>query len=57
MDIQPKLGGVVKLYFHYYYKIYNLRYDALKFGRKIQGKPTNNIMMNSFKIIHSYNTS
>ena len=35
MEIQPKLGGVVKICFYFGYKIYILRDIALKFGRLI----------------------
>ena len=42
MDIQPKLGGVVKIHFCFSYKLDILRDDGIKFGRSIHCNPTNN---------------
>ena len=50
MDIQPKLGGVVKKLFNFGNKIFIFRDNGLKFCRLIKCNPTNDTMMESFKI-------
>ena len=45
LDLQPKVGGVVKLSPHFGYKIGIFRETILKFGRLIQCNPSKNYIM------------
>ena len=53
MDMQPKLGGVVKVRFYFGYKIDIIKDNGIKFNRSIQCNPKNDIMIQSFKIIQN----
>ena len=48
LDLQPKVGGVVKLSPHFGYKIGIFTETILKFGRLIQRNPKNYIMTKLF---------
>ena len=48
MDVQLKLGGVVKIRFYFGYKIEVLKDNELKFGRSIQRNPNNDTIIYPF---------